>query len=419
MNSHLRFYNMKRFYITLWVLSICLCINAQIKFHSQKELQEHCDEIQDKLDFIEDILDTIYNAQIKKLKELNVTDYDIDTLKQSNQHVFDGIKDILRLIPKVYEKDTTNSIALEQFYALAGTYNEYCQAVAISKEGITISDNFQKVIENANTKIADIKKELGAKETIEQSPEEESNNNRNTLDRIKEIPLEYWLILAFNAILMILGIILIIKMHQRLDRHSHAIKEFNDFKKNVDNHGNCGITKSASKNSFTNHSTIGQHDLDKLRTDLLGEINKIKDEIARLKPSTTHLIKKTNTNHAEQTKNSDSSNEQDKPKTLKGMYAQLQENGSFKTYDSDRTNAFYIISLNNTSNTVGEFSLKDLSPEIAKAAIDDRNSLLVAACDIIETSANPKKIKVKSFGTAEKRGNEWYVKDKAKISLID
>lgn len=426
---------MKRLFITLWVLIACLSISAQ-NYPSRKELQERCKEIQNRLNFIEVKLDSIHFAQIKKLRELEVDDYNIDSLKQSNQHVFDGIKDVLLLIPQVYAKDTTNSIALAQFEVLVGTYNDYCKAVDIGQKSITISDNFQDVIKNASKKISEIKEKLGEKEIIEQPQEEDNPNSRSTLYNIKDIPLEVWLILALNAILVVFGVILIIshnKMHQRLERHSRAIEEFggsndlsnietqiNNLKKDIDNLRNYGTIKNTNKNSNSNHSTVDLYDLNKLKTDLLGEIDKIKADLERLKSSNTpSYIGTTNPNLTEQTKTSDLSNDQSHPQILKGMFAQLQGNGSFKTYDSDRPNAFYIIKPQSASGTIGEFSLKDLTPESSKVAIDDRNSLLVAACEIVETSANPKKIKVESFGTAEKRGNEWYVKDKAKISLID
>lgn len=426
---------MKRLFITLWVLIACLSISAQ-NYPSRKELQERCKEIQNRLNFIEVKLDSIHFAQIKKLSELKVDDYNIDSLKQSNQHVFDGIKDVLLLIPQVYAKDTTNSIALAQFEVLVGTYNDYCKAVAIGQKSITISDNFQDVIKNANKKISEIKENLGEKEIIEQSQEEDNQDNRSTLDTFKELPFEVWLILALNAILFVLGVILIIshnKMHQRLERHSRAIKEFgasndlskfqkqiSDIKEDIANLRYSGTIKSTNKNSNSNHSTVGLYDLNKLKTDLLGEIDKIKADLERLESSNTpSYIGTTNPNLTEQTKTSDLSNDQSHPQILKGMFAQLQGNGSFKTYDSDRPNAFYIIKPQSASGTIGEFSLKDLTPESSKVAIDDRNSLLIAACEIINTSANPKKIKVESYGTAEKRGNEWYVKDKAKISLVD
>lgn len=436
MNSHLRFYNMKRLFITLWVLIACLSISAQNKFPSQKELQEECKKILNGLNVLNANLDSIHNAQMMRLSELRDTNYDIDSLKLSNKQVFDGIKEVLILIPQVYVKDTTNNIALVQFDVLVGTYNDYCKAVSISNSGITISDNFRDVIKNANKKISEIKENLGEKEIIEQPQEEDNPNSRSTLYNIKDIPLEVWLILALNAILVVFGVILIIshnKMHQRLERHSRAIKEFggsndlsnietqiNNLKKDIDNLRYYGTIKNTNKNSNSNHSTVGLYDLNKLKTDLLGEIDKIKADLERLKSSNTpSYIGTTNPNLTEQTKTSDLSNDQSHPQILKGMFAQLQGNGSFKTYDSDRPNAFYIIKPQSASGTIGEFSLKDLTPESSKVAIDDRNSLLVAACEIVETSANPKKIKVESFGTAEKRGNEWYVKDKAKISLID
>lgn len=410
----------------------CLGISAQ-NYPSRKELQERCKEIQNSLNFIEVKLDSIHFAQIKKLSELKVDDYNIDSLKQSNQHVFDGIKDVLLLIPQVYAKDTINSIALAQFEVLVGTYNDYCKAVAIGQKSITISDNFQDVIKNANKKISEIKEKLREKEIIEPSQEEDNQDNRSTLDTFKELPLEFWLILALNFILFVLGVILIIshnRVHKRLDEHDKALRSIEEFdiikdiKKRIKeleqkDQKSTNYNTRGGVISNTNSSTIGRYDLDKLKSEMLGEIRSLKEEIERLKSSAiTSSLKTPNASSIDQKKVSDLGNEQSQPKALKGIYALLQGNGSFKTYESDRPNAFFIIAPNSTGTT-GEFSLKELTPEFAKSAIDDRNSLLVAACEIVETSANPKKIKVESFGTAEKRGNEWYVKDKAKISLID
>lgn len=434
MNSHLRFYNMKRLFITLWVLIACLSISAQNKFPSQKELQEECKKIQNGLNVLNANLDSIHNAQMMRLSELHDTNYNIDSLKQSNKQVFDGIKEALILIPQVYVKDTTNNIALVQFDVLVGTYNDYCKAVSISKSGITISDNFRDVIKNANMKISEIIENLGEKERIKQPQEEDNQNSRSTLYNIKDIPLEVWLILALNAILIVLGVILIIshnRVHKRLDEHGKALRSIGEFDiikdikkriKELEQKDQKSTNYNSTRGgviSNTNSSTIGRYDLDKLESEMLGEIRSLKEEIERLKSSAiTSSLRTPNASSIDQKKVSDLGNEQSQPKALKGIYALLQGNGSFKTYESDRPNAFFIIAPNSTGTT-GEFSLKELTPEFAKSAIDDRNSLLVAACEIVETSANPKKIKVESFGTAEKRGNEWYVKDKAKISLID
>ena len=434
MNSHLRFYNMKRLFITLWVLIACLSISAQNKFPSQKELQEECKKIQNGLNVLNANLDSIHNAQMMRLSELHDTNYNIDSLKQSNKQVFDGIKEALILIPQVYVKDTTNNIALVQFDVLVGTYNDYCKAVSISKSGITISDNFRDVIKNANMKISEIIENLGEKERIKQPQEEDNQNSRSTLYNIKDIPLEVWLILALNAILIVLGVILIIshnRVHKRLDEHGKALRSIGEFDiikdikkriKELEQKDQKSTNYNSTRGgviSNTNSSTIGRYDLDKLESEMLGEIRSLKEEIERLKSSAiTSSLRTPNASSIDQKKVSDLGNEQSQPKALKGIYALLQGNGSFKTYESDRPNAFFIIAPNSTGTT-GEFSLKELTPEFAKSAIDDRNSLLVASCEIVETSANPKKIKVESFGTAEKRGNEWYVKDKAKISLID
>lgn len=450
MNSHLRFYSMKKILLFHIFLLFSCVITAQ-ENNGTYNVQQHCEELLKKFQVID-----ARKTKIKQKAQIVYTDS--VQLKEFNAELDSVLvlcEKILKEAPNAYEKAKDQDTGVEYARSALQNVHEYItksldefftktedfntKKISYDLSTIRLSKEYLGMVLEAYIPILssnydDISRITSTGNVENGTNTGETPNNRETLDYIKELPLEFWLILALNAILIVLGVILIIshnRVHKRLDEHGKTLRSIGEFDiikdikkriKELEQKDQKSTNYNSTRGgviSNTNSSTIGRYDLDKLESEMLGEIRSLKEEIERLKSSAiTSSLRTPNASSIDQKKVSDLGNEQSQPKALKGIYALLQGNGSFKTYESDRPNAFFIIAPNSTGTT-GEFSLKDLTPEFAKSAIDDRNSLLVAACEIVETSANPKKIKVESFGTAEKRGNEWYVKDKAKISLID
>lgn len=448
MNSHLRFYSMKKI-LLFYICLLFSCVITAQESNATYTVPQQCKELLKNFQVID-----ARKTKIKQKAQIVYTDS--VQLKEFNAKLDSALvlcEKILKEAPNAYEKAKDQDTGVEYARSALQNVHEYITksldefftktedsntkkisydllTIRLSKEySEKILDAYIPILSSNYDEISRITSTGNVEDKeINGTNTGETPNNRETLDYIKELPLEFCLILALNFILFVLGVILIIshnRVHKRLDEHGKALRSIEEFDIIKDIKKRINELEQKSKNPANNDSLRGggvshsNSDLNNLRTEILGEIKKLKEEIGRLKSSAnTSFGGIPNANSTEQKIAASSRNEQNHPKTLKGIYAQLQGNGSFKTYDSDRTNAFFII-VPNSTGTIGEFSLKELTPEIAKLAIDDRNSLLIAACEIVETSANPKKIKVESFGAAEKRGNEWYVKDKAKISLVD
>lgn len=405
----------------------CLGVYAQNKQPSIEELKSYCKSMQNNLNILESKIDSIHLMQMEKLKELADTAYNINTLKQSNIEIYKGIKEVLKIIPDVYAEDTTNNIALVQFGVLQESYNKYCTTI-FNDNTISIKDNFRIIIEDVSKKINEIKEKLKADESYSDEP--------LTVDSREGLSIEIWIILALIILLYVIVITLIIsdtKIRNNLTQHigifNKSDESINDkiekLREKIENLP-IGDSKSrGGRNTSPGSSSIGQNELNELKSELQNKINEVKTEllnkITHLNDHSqpdSHKVGVTRTECSDTIYSNTPQNSTAKP-AVKGLYAQLQENGSFKTYDDDRNNAFYIITPNFSSETTGEFFLKELTPETAMAAIDGRNSLLIPACEIINTSGNSRRVKMESPGIAEKRGNEWYVKEKAKISLVD
>jgi len=381
---------------------------------------------------LKSLKDSIICEQINKLKELKDTNFVPIELENSNVKIFEGFQEILEMIPDVYARDTIDNIALIQFEYLVKSYNNYC--AAIFKDGsrtISISNDFRKTIEDINKSIHKIKKELDPNENedVETSIEDPTKT-----DNPEGINFIIWILLALIILLYVIVVVFAffvknefknsgkktsnaLKLSENINQKIINIQEKID-RLNVNNGFKGVLSNTASSLS------IGQHELNNLKKELQKEINEVKTELKRITETGTQLQGEGSSKNSmsigqgEVSRPDTPHNNTIKP-NIKGIFAQLQSDGTFKTYDEDKETAFYIIMPDSSSKTTGTFSLKELTPESMKTAIDDRNNLLYKACDIEQTTTNPRRIKVEASGIAEKEGNKWCVKEKAKISLVD
>lgn len=424
---------MKKYIIFLLALFFCLGVSSENSHPSKEELKASCREIQNKLNMLKSLKDSIICEQINKLKELKDTNFVSIELEKSNVKIFEGFQEILEMIPDVYARDTSDNIALIQFEYLVKSYSNYC--TAIFKDGsrtISISNDFRKTIEDINKSIHKIKKELDPNENedVETSIEDPTKT-----DNPEGINFIIWILLA---LIILLYVIVVVFAFFVKNEFKNSGKETSEALESSGNIINLRITnlqekidklniyngfKGVLSNTASSHN-MRQHELNNLKKELQEEINEVKTELKKITETSTHLQGEgcsKNSMSIGQGEESHSNKPQNNTITpnIKGLFAQLQSDGTFKTYDEDKETAFYIIMPDSSSKTTGTFSLKELTPESMKTAIDDRNNLLYKACDIEQTTTNPRRIKVEASGIAEKEGNKWCVKEKAKISLVD
>lgn len=412
---------MKKYIITFFILLSCLVISAQDKL-SREELKSQCIILQNEVNKIKGKIGDIQIKQIEKLNELGIRNYHPNELSQLNQVICDGFEEILQTIPKVYDRDTTSNIAIKQLDELHRTFSKYCTSIS-KDDTISISGDFQKVIEDVTKEIVEIKAELKVSDDAGSTSEKS-----NIIDNVEGFFSVKWVMLAliFLQYLIVFTLIFFVKKKFKDTLYS-SIKGINQkiasLQETIDKL-NSNVGSKGLLNSINSSHSFGQNELNNLKQELQNEINKVKNELKIIKESAAHFRVEggsNNTKNIGQDAVSNSKNPQKNTKTshINGLFAQLQSDGTFKIYEEDKETAFYIIEPDSSSKTSGVFTLKELTPESEKSAIDNRNNLLFMACDIEQTTNNPKRIKVEAYGIAEKNGNKWHVKEKAKISLVD
>lgn len=422
---------MKKITFAFLALVSCYGVFAENRYPSREELKVECKKMKNGINSIESKIDSIHYKQIEKLSEQKDTNYSIDSLKLSNVEIYREIREILQMIPVVYAKDTTDNTALLQFQKLVGLYQKYYSATFNGTDTvISISGDFKTTINTVSLGLSEINETLKPyyDDSLESSDEETIEDYSS-----EGFSHEIWIIFALIFVLFVLEIMLIVSnrnINRILSTVNLTLDEIYDpvARKVRIPREDKPIENSRFKPervSIVESHNIGQKEFEKIKSNLLDEINVLKEELDNVKKTLSQHIsesKSLNLLEKEQSSIIAHSNEVNSPTTkpvVKGLYAQLQENGIFKIYDSDRQNAIYIITPKPSSETIGEFSLKTLSLETAKAVIENRQLLLMPACEIMYTSANPQQIKVESPGIVEKIGNEWRVKEKARISIMD
>lgn len=441
MSSLQKSYNMKKVLLIVFAYFLAFPAFAGNGTVSVKDLKERCKRVQNDVNILKNQSDNIKNAQISKLKDSG-TPYKLDELEQLNDDIINESLELLNIIPEYYLRDTVSNKALIAHDDIISVINDYIKINYNINREIEISDSFSiSILKEKLRKIHALKEELQAEITGIESPIDKGSS----LDSVHYREIIIWGgvgLIVLVIFILVYVIISLKKLNSLVDNHDYILKGKDSYNLETDiknlkmdvsslknangeDKGNKRHNQNNSINNYLNSKELIEGLLIKLLPeirnivssqiqDVIGE--KIQNPSELGKNDTSPIIYETEDNNGSIKKEREQKIQPPKPK-VKPLYAQLQNNGTFKVYDDDKRTAFFVIIQDSSEASTASFELKELNADDMQSAIANRTTLLTPACDIESITPTPKKIKVLQSGTAIKNGKDWTVKEKAIISL--
>lgn len=400
---------------------------------SKDDVVNECKQFQNSLNEFEFIITDIEDKEIEFLKNKNI-EYDYNELRSDNKNFIDSLSAVLSVIPNFYAKDTTDNLALVVFKTIQKSYQSYVDAV-YKKNKIFIREDFWVVLKSSISSFHQQYTRLTPSQKIAEGIAEGNNHESQSSDaseqdspKTKIIEILVYIALALSALSIIISVIIFLtlkKLSDRLDRHRDAIDNVNTKVDDIkDSQKHDGSNRYRSNNYTPSSPTLSSTQIDKLKEEILSSCLAKISSIYKVN-SLPEITSNASTNISASpipvpsipvpSMNQPKKEKIEVKKQEYIMYAELRTNGTFKVAESDNGNAFFIIKLNDPNAKTGTFELKSLSKESVSAAIENRQLILMPACDL--TSIGQNNLKTDQPGIAEKVGNEWKVIAKAKVTI--
>lgn len=198
------------------------------------------------------------------------------------------------------------------------------------------------------------------------------------------------------------------RIHTLEQKLSNLSYSQNGKKSNISVETRTGVDMLTVKTEIKSALAIELGNFKKEIEDKLNQASYTSNNVQQKIPSPTEKKETTETNKATQSK-----------PNVPPLYAQLQSDGTFRVYDNDNRNSFYLIFPSSNGASTGTFTLKEMDEATLLSAIEGRAQLLDPACVTIKTELKPRKIEVNEHGSVSKQGNIWRIESQAKISLVE